>query len=146
MSEKGFGKPVDKLDRACKIYKECIQCSLAQFGSECKPELKTYLFETDSGRVMCTNQRGTCGRALCECDKHFAKIHSLEYESFNPNFSNIKQMDQQVSANSEIWDSKKNCEARTTYRTNFDKENGNGRACCSGAQKMTPFLMYNSLT
>ena len=152
MSEKGRGKPVDKLDRACKIYKECISCATAEFGEQCRPEMKTYSFEAKStGRVICTNQRNSCGRALCECDKYFAKLHSFEYESFNPNFSSIKQVDQLGdSDSSSVWDAKSSCEARTSYRTSTgtvtSDETSGSRSCCSGAQKITPYLMFNSQT
>jgi hypothetical protein len=149
MSEKGRGKPVDKLDRACKIYKECIQCASAEFGEECKPEMKTYSFEAkSSGRVICTNQRSSCGRALCECDKYFAKLHSFEYESFNPNFSSIKQVDQLGDDSSSVWDAQSSCEVRTSYRTSSvaDAERSGSRSCCSGGQKIMPYLMFNSQT
>jgi len=149
MSEKGHGKPVDKLDRACKIYKECIQCASAEFGEECKPEMKNYQFEAKSGRVICTNQRSTCGRAICECDKYFAKLHSFEYDSFNANFSSIKQVDQ--VGDERLWDAKSSCEIRTSYRTSTStstgvKEASGSRSCCSGGQKITPYLMFNSQT
>lgn len=86
MSDMGKGAPVDALDSVCKQYKECLKCARDEFGDECIGEFVEYGLKTQNGPPTCTNDAGTCGRSLCECDKMFASRHVGATHVFNEDY------------------------------------------------------------
>lgn len=60
---------------ACKQYKECLKCARDEFGDMCIGEFVRYGLNSRNGPPTCNDNAGTCGRALCECDKMFAQNH-----------------------------------------------------------------------
>merc|ERR1719454_1426071 len=75
MSRPGHGPPVDDLDSSCKRYKDCVKCAKEKFGDNCISEFRRYRYTKPEG-VQCTDNAGTCLRALCECDATFAEDHA----------------------------------------------------------------------
>lgn len=73
MSDPGYGPPVDPLDKVCKAYKDCVLCAKREFGQECIGEFVKYKFGYDQSGPVCKNKPNTCDRALCECDRMFAR-------------------------------------------------------------------------
>ena len=91
MTQAGHGQPIDELDSVCKSFKQCLRCVTEYYGSECIGEMIWYNFEI-LNEPICTDSAGTCERALCECDKEFAKDHGEQAEIYNPDFSHIFAM------------------------------------------------------
>jgi len=76
MSDMGKGAPVDALDSVCKQYKECLKCARDEHGEMCIGEFVRYGMRTPrNDEPSCTDDAGSCGRSLCECDKMFAQRH-----------------------------------------------------------------------
>ena len=75
MSDPGHGPPVDELDAVCKQYKDCQKCARMTFGDMCIGEFVEYDLRITGKGPQCRDEEGTCGRALCECDKQFAQNH-----------------------------------------------------------------------
>ena len=74
-SQPGFGsRPLDASDAVCKAHKDCLACVREEFGDECIPEGFDMRYTHQGGQ--CTNEQGTCKRALCECQKQFAIDHA----------------------------------------------------------------------
>ncbi|CBY23892.1 unnamed protein product [Oikopleura dioica] len=70
-SQPGFGpRPVDASDAVCKAHKECLACVRDEFGDECIPEGVDMVYNHENGQ--CTDDKNTCKRALCECQKQAA--------------------------------------------------------------------------
>ena len=79
MSDPGKGQPVDELDSVCKAYKDCIKCAKKTHGEMCLPEFVEYKFRiTKSDEIICRDDKGSCGRDLCMCDKMFAQSKILD--------------------------------------------------------------------
>ena len=80
MSDPGKGRPVDELDSVCKAYKDCLKCARKTHGDMCIPEMVEYKLRiTRNDDIVCKDEKGSCGRDLCMCDKMFAQrkiIHS----------------------------------------------------------------------
>ncbi|CAG5080013.1 Oidioi.mRNA.OKI2018_I69.PAR.g9444.t1.cds [Oikopleura dioica] len=81
LSDPGKGAPVDPLDRVCLSFKQCTKCAKERFGEECISEFQRYSYsEFKNGYfndIQCNDDRGSCHRALCECDRMFAQTLSL---------------------------------------------------------------------
>lgn len=86
MSDMGKGSPVDALDATCKQYKECLKCARDEFGDMCIGEFVRYGLNSRNGPPTCNDNAGTCGRALCECDKMFAQNHVNSVDVFTTDF------------------------------------------------------------
>jgi len=85
--DKGYGEPVDEIDRNCKKLSQCYRCSQMEFGKEKCPANSDYKFQgvedpvTGRRYVDCLDTEGTCSRSMCECDKQLAEtIAGLENE------------------------------------------------------------------
>ena len=80
MTSRGTGRPLDKLDRLCKEYKECVNCALSQQtlnkqGDECDATDVSYTYPggQDGCDAMPENgKKSKCKKAVCECDVMFA--------------------------------------------------------------------------
>ena len=76
------GIPVDQIDTQCKKLGQCESCLKMDFGAQCSPTAQGYSFSGLNGRgtndtvIRCNDPKGTCARALCECDIDFAKKQS----------------------------------------------------------------------
>jgi len=86
MSDPGHGPPVDELDSVCKQYKDCQKCARITHGESCIGEFVKYKFGIGNNGPVCRDDAGTCGRALCECDKQFAKNHVAVKDVFNQDY------------------------------------------------------------
>lgn len=83
--------PVDAKDRHCFEFTRCNRCVTFDYGEACTPEQVAYDFEiTEDNDVICTNSKGTCQHAICECDRHtilgfkrFIDIYSPEFHAIN---------------------------------------------------------------
>jgi len=80
----GFGQPVDKIDGSCRSMSYCYECAQLDFGDECNAQLVNYawhgtLNEEGNKVIQCDDPKGTCERALCECDKGLA-LDLQQYE------------------------------------------------------------------
>jgi len=73
MSDMGKGRPVDEIDSVCLKYKQCLKCARNEFSDSCMNEFVFYGVAMNGNQPQCTDEAGTCGRKLCECDKEFAK-------------------------------------------------------------------------
>jgi len=70
-SQPGYGpRPVDASDAVCKAHKDCLACVREEFGEECIPEGVDKVYSHENG--LCTDEKNTCKRALCECQKQAA--------------------------------------------------------------------------
>lgn len=88
----GSGTPVDEIDRSCKNFHDCYKCVQKDFIDEngqdnCNGTTRSYRFRgfedavTQERRIECTNEPGTCKRAICECDKRLAlELQEKEFE------------------------------------------------------------------
>jgi len=85
MSEQGKGAPVDQLDTVCKRYKDCLKCASMQYGETCLPEFVRYGVNMNQA-PKCKDAAGSCGRALCECDKLFAEEHVGAIHVYNSDY------------------------------------------------------------
>lgn len=70
LSDPGRGAPVDDLDKVCQKFKQCTKCAKEEFGEECISEMIRYQFAKST--ADCKDKKGSCERALCECDRMFA--------------------------------------------------------------------------
>jgi len=87
MSDMGKGAPVDALDSVCKQYKECLKCARDEHGEMCIGEFVRYGMRTPrNDEPSCTDDAGSCGRSLCECDKMFAQRHVATVDVFNNDY------------------------------------------------------------
>jgi len=81
LSDPGKGAPVDELDRVCLTFKQCTKCAKQQFGEDCISEFNRYAFsetvKKNKVTVTCEDRKGSCNRALCECDRMFAETLSM---------------------------------------------------------------------
>ena len=69
----GKGRPVDEIDSVCQKYKQCLKCARNEFSDSCMNEFVFYGVAMNGNQPQCTDEAGTCGRKLCECDKEFAR-------------------------------------------------------------------------
>merc|ERR1711953_334 len=85
MSDPGHGPPIDELDSVCKQYKDCQKCARMRHGEFCIGEFVEYglRWNRNSGAPVCKDAEGSCGRALCECDRQFAINHVAKKDVFN---------------------------------------------------------------
>lgn len=83
---KGYGTPVDAIDRSCRFMSECYECAQLDFGSECSTTNVNYRWRGSSedlgdGKVarsiICEDPEGTCQHAICSCDKKLAEDLAL---------------------------------------------------------------------
>jgi len=86
MSDPGHGPPVDELDNVCKQYKDCQKCARMTHGEMCIGEFVRYNFRIGNNGPVCRNNAGSCERALCECDKQFAKNHVAVKDVYNEDY------------------------------------------------------------
>jgi len=86
LSDPGLGAPVDALDATCKHYKDCLQCVRDEHGDSCLPEMVKYTWKTVLNVPTCLNPTNSCDRALCECDKKFAKEHAEQKDIYDDKF------------------------------------------------------------
>ncbi|CBY13147.1 unnamed protein product [Oikopleura dioica] len=89
----GKGRPVDEIDSVCLKYKQCLKCARNEFSDSCMNEFVFYGVAMNGNQPQCTDEAGTCGRKLCDCDKEFAKtvvdempVHNFGYHYFNTDF------------------------------------------------------------
>jgi len=85
----GIGPAVDALDATCKKYNECLKCVQGEFGETCLNEFKEYDFGIHAGQAVCNNEKNTCERAICECDRQFAIEHSNKEHLYDMSYSHI---------------------------------------------------------
>ena len=132
MSEMGRGKPIDRLDSACKAWKDCQRCARETFGPDCIGEFTKYKYGYENDLVVCKNKPNTCDRALCECDALFAKVHvaakdvwtsdhHLFYSTTDPAWEGPDNTDQCVS-----------------------NPGAPVMECCTNQDISSPFIWYNS--
>lgn len=88
----GKGRPVDSIDAACKSFHQCYRCVNKDFVQEagqenCDGSSRSYRFKgvvdavTATKQIVCLNNRGSCKRAICECDKALAEdLSDLEFK------------------------------------------------------------------
>ena len=68
-----------------------MRCAEDMHGSECIGELVRYNYSIVGGsrKAVCTDNAGTCARALCECDTTFAINHALSTDEYNQQYSHF---------------------------------------------------------
>lgn len=78
-SESGHGAPIDSLDSACQMWKNCQKCTREEHGDLCVGETVKYTwkFSWKSGTMAIMNPPGTCARSIGECDL------KLVHDTFN---------------------------------------------------------------
>lgn len=80
----GKGRPVDAIDSACKSFHQCYRCVNKDFVQEagqenCDGSNRSYRFKgvvdevTGKKEIVCLNNKGSCKRGICECDKALAE-------------------------------------------------------------------------
>jgi len=121
-----YGKPVNNFDSSCRAYQECLKCAKEEHGDQCFPDFTGYILEVGSdGEISCDNNRRTCRRSLCECDKMFAKMqaeHAAEYDHQYNVLSGWEPQDSCIRGGSPL---------------------RSQPACCGGSGN--PFIVYNTL-
>jgi len=73
----GNSAPMDGADSACKRHLQCNECSKMDFGETCSAtDPYNFVAKQDDvtgiAWIQCIDEEGSCGRALCECDKALA--------------------------------------------------------------------------
>ncbi|CAG5102009.1 Oidioi.mRNA.OKI2018_I69.chr1.g100.t1.cds [Oikopleura dioica] len=125
--KRGKGTPVDDLDNACKLYRDCLKCAREIHGESCIDDIKNYNVNID--RKKCRDRPGTCVRAVCECDAMFAAKHADSLHQFNDFFN--------ISSSTSGWDPKTDCA--------FGKKRGQMiPKCCNS--RAGPASIYNERT
>lgn len=83
---KGYGTPVDPIDRSCRFMSECYECAQLDFGSECSTTNVNYRWRGSSEdignnkvrrSIICEDPEDTCQHAICSCDKKLAEDLAL---------------------------------------------------------------------
>lgn len=74
----GKGPAMDEIDGVCRSQYQCHKCVEMDHG--CNPDETPYnvQFKGKKGQlsgkqIICRDDEGTCGRAMCECDKRMAE-------------------------------------------------------------------------
>jgi len=127
LTDMGKGTPVDDLDRACRVYKDCQRCVRDKHGNQCIGEFVKYTWRIDGPRdVQSSEKTGSCPRELFECDRQFAlnmfQTHAVYKTKFHQFFGKWDHND------------RKNC------------PRGPGgphqRKCCGGNDQ--PYVLFNA--
>ena len=106
MSEIGHGKPVDALDSACRLWKDCQKCVRENHGDTCIGEFVKYTWKFSSKlqTFVMMNQPGTCERELSECDLKFVyntyNNKDLYNDQYNYFYGGFDKNDRQDSCTS----------------------------------------------
>jgi hypothetical protein len=126
MSDLGHGQAVDAIDKTCKRYKECLKCAREKWSEDCIGESQRYGWKIGPEQsVMCNNQKSSCKRAICECDKMFAMEHAGVADSYDENYH--------MFWTQTGWNHEENC-VHGTEKTNSQ--------CCGSDG--APSYMYNA--
>ena len=89
MSDMGHGKPVDALDSACRLWKDCQKCVRENHGDDCIGEMRKYTWKYSSKQqtFVMMNKPGTCEREIGECDLKFVFDTYANKDSYNEDFN-----------------------------------------------------------
>ncbi|CAG5113740.1 Oidioi.mRNA.OKI2018_I69.chr2.g7830.t1.cds [Oikopleura dioica] len=134
MSDPGKGQPVDELDSVCKAYKDCIKCAKKTHGEMCLPEFVEYKFRiAKSDEIICRDDKGSCGRDLCMCDKMFAQKHASVKDVFDEQYHmfwapNGWEPAEQCFRKGNQYSDPQCCGGSTSPFVQF---NGNRKECCA---------------
>lgn len=87
-AKQGYGEPVDAIDRSCRSMSYCYECAQLDHGQECSTEEVSYrwhgyLNEEGIKKIKCDDEPGTCGHALCSCDKNLAEELAINEDKWN---------------------------------------------------------------
>lgn len=88
LDHKFTGPPVDRIDKACKTYTDCLRCAKTEHGDSCENS-HYYWKRTGEEPVTCIDNAGSCERSLCECNKLFAQEHLKSHEDFFLDFHHV---------------------------------------------------------
>jgi len=86
----GKGPAMDELDGVCRSQYQCHKCVSMDLG--CDPDRTPYKVQFKGRKgalqkeIICRDEEGTCGRAMCECDKNMAE--NLDTVFFKENAHN----------------------------------------------------------
>lgn len=96
IAAKGYGQPVDDIDKSCKARNQCYDCvrlgNDAVGGSQmtCDPDSVLYSFklakENDQNVIHCLDEINTCEYRTCSCDKAQAESHQKNQDKFSHKF------------------------------------------------------------
>lgn len=122
----GKGPAMDEIDGICRSQYQCHKCVEMDHG--CNPDETPYKvqFKGKKGSlagkdIICRDEEGTCGRAMCECDKRMAE--------------NLDKVWFQNTHNTYYWLDKKNLKKAKKGQTEvFDYES----VCFTGANSPQP--------
>lgn len=151
----GKGRPVDPIDSACKSFHQCYRCVNKDFVQEagqesCDGTSRSYRFKgvidavTGQKEIVCLNKRGTCKRAICECDKALAEdLSTLEFKwniMHHQRWGGFKKevecqgLGSPRKARSVDGSGEQKCcgEYPNRYIYTADGKDGTRRGCCSG--------------
>lgn len=84
----GGGNAVDETDMCCKIHDACYE-AISNHPNLCPFESSVYwkIYSRDDTCTGCTDEEGTCGRAICDCDGAAARCFAqVQYNSENFNY------------------------------------------------------------
>ncbi|XP_073240703.1 basic phospholipase A2 homolog 1-like [Porites lutea] len=84
----GGGNAVDETDMCCKIHDACYE-AISNHPNLCSFESSVYwkIYSRDNTCTGCTDEEGTCGRAICDCDGAAARCFAqAQYNSENFNY------------------------------------------------------------
>lgn len=86
---RGQGLPKDEIDKTCRKLSMCYHCIRNDYpAGMCNPGTR-YNFigledsVTDDRFIQCLDQKGSCERHICECDKKFAEGLRKNAENWN---------------------------------------------------------------
>lgn len=78
----GSGKPVDGIDRCCKMHDWCYTKAKCKFIDSQLPYFISFKWSCNHGAPYCVTGKsrkdgpGSCGHQLCECDREFVECLS----------------------------------------------------------------------
>ena len=101
-SERGYGQPVDDIDKTCKAFQQCYEC--AKLGSDniagdeqcdgagIKYKYRLVSYNDDRREVKCMDNpvNQGCARNICECDKRYAESMAAHEDQWSVNFHTMR--------------------------------------------------------
>jgi len=128
--------PVDEVDHMCFKWTKCNRCASMDHGESCSAETTKYRFRINAQTedIICTDPEGSCGRNLCECDRHAtyqlrdmlegvsAKSEFLAHNGFNADVQCKRRVNTRSQAEPNL-----QCCGQYPHRFPF---NSNQKQCC----------------